>query len=125
MPFQSLLIYGCRPDDLADKCDFGFIQAVADELTFSLAYLDGDTNADDVVDLSDLNAVRNNFGGAGLGDSNFDGVVDLADLNEVRNNFGQRWSATNAPEPSSVVIMLIAITAGLATFRHKARQHLL
>jgi protocadherin Fat 4 len=51
----------------------------------------GDTNGDEVVDLVDLNNVRNNFGATGedvLGDTNGDGVVDLDDLNAVRNNFG-------------------------------------
>jgi uncharacterized repeat protein (TIGR01451 family) len=46
---------------------------------------------DGVVDLSDLNRVRNNFGATGAaveGDANGDGSVDLADLNLVRNNFG-------------------------------------
>ena len=52
----------------------------------------GDTNGDGVVDIQDLNNVRNQFGamGAGvLGDTlPFDGVVDINDLNAVRNNFG-------------------------------------
>lgn len=53
-----------------------------------LGVLSGDSNFDGVVDLVDLNNVRNNFGGAGLGDANGDGFVDLEDLNAVRNNFG-------------------------------------
>lgn len=48
----------------------------------------GDTNGDGLVDLVDLNNVRNNFGGVGLGDTDGNGVVDLDDLNAVRNNFG-------------------------------------
>jgi hypothetical protein len=51
----------------------------------------GDTNGDGVVDLADLNNVRNNFGATGpgvVGDTNGDGQVDLTDLNAVRNNFG-------------------------------------
>jgi glucose/arabinose dehydrogenase len=48
----------------------------------------GDTDGNCIVDLSDLNAVRNNFGGEGEGDADFDGDVDLKDLNAVRNNFG-------------------------------------
>jgi hypothetical protein len=48
----------------------------------------GDTNGDGVVNIDDLNNVRNNFGGAGLGDTNGDGVVNIDDLNNVRNNFG-------------------------------------
>jgi cyclophilin family peptidyl-prolyl cis-trans isomerase len=53
----------------------------------------GDTNFDNVVDLVDLNNVRNYFGAQGesqLGDVTGDGVVDLADLNMVRNHFGER-----------------------------------
>ncbi len=50
--------------------------------------VEGDTNGDGIVDLIDLNNVRNNFGGVGLGDTNDDGIVDLVDLNTVRNNFG-------------------------------------
>jgi len=60
--------------------------------------LTGDTNADGVVDLVDLNNVRNNFGGAGLGDTDGDGDVDLEDLNAVRNNFG-----ASLPAPGSSV----------------------
>lgn len=66
---------------------------------------DGDTDGDGDVDLTDLNAVRNNFGGAGpAGDAfPFDGVVDLTDLNLVRNNFGA-VAASAVPEPSSIVL---------------------
>lgn len=55
--------------------------------------LDGDTNQDGLVDVVDLNNVRNNFGGTGLGDANGDGLVDVHDLNAVRNNFGARFPA--------------------------------
>lgn len=51
----------------------------------------GDTNGDGVVDLVDLNNVRNHFGENGpnvVGDTNGDQRVDLVDLNAVRNNFG-------------------------------------
>jgi hypothetical protein len=57
----------------------------------------GDTNDDGVVDLTDLNNVRNNFGGTGLGDTDGNGVVDLNDLNAVRNNFG-----ASAPAPIAI-----------------------
>ncbi len=57
----------------------------------------GDTNFDGLVDLADLNNVRNHFGEMGnvLGDADGNGVVDLADLNAVRNNFG-----AGAPSPA-------------------------
>ncbi len=50
--------------------------------------VEGDTNGDGFVDLVDLNNVRNNFGGVGLGDTDGNGTIDLDDLNAVRNNFG-------------------------------------
>lgn len=50
--------------------------------------LRGDANFDGRVDLLDLNAVRNGFGGAGFGDVNDDGAINLNDLNDVRNHFG-------------------------------------
>ncbi len=64
----------------------------------------GDTNTDGVVDLIDLNNVRNNFGGAGLGDANGDDLVDLEDLNAVRNNFGA-GNAQAVPEPTTALLL--------------------
>jgi probable HAF family extracellular repeat protein len=69
----------------------------------------GDTNADGAVDLEDLNNVRNNFGGAGLGDTNADGIVDLIDLNSVRNHFGETAPSGAVPEPSGLVLGVIAV----------------
>jgi hypothetical protein len=83
----------------------------------------GDTNNDGTVDLEDLNAVRNNFGGTGAvgstpGDAYpFDGVVDLEDLNGVRNNFGAGPGGA-VPEPSTVVLAL----AGLAVVGYRFRR---
>lgn len=73
----------------------------------------GDTDGDGDVDLDDLNAVRNNFGGAGQPGSTpgdafpFDGVVDLDDLNGVRNNFGT-VGASAVPEPASWAMLSLA-----------------
>lgn len=61
--------------------------------------LPGDTNADGVVDLVDLNNVRNHFGETGpnvVGDTDGDGTVDLEDLNAVRNHFGSSLPAPSA-----------------------------
>jgi hypothetical protein len=72
----------------------------------------GDTNGDGVVDLVDLNNVRNHFGDVGLGDTSpFDGDVDLDDLNAVRNNFGATGGATAVPEPSAVLMVLLGALA--------------
>lgn len=49
----------------------------------------GDTNADDTVNLADLNMVLANFGQmTDAGDTNDDGIVNLADLNTVLAAFG-------------------------------------
>lgn len=81
---------------------------------FKLLPLWGDTNDDGLVDLNDLNNVRNNFGGASLGDTDIDGDVDLTDLNNVRNDFLAERMET-VPEPATafaVVIGLVQIAAG-------------
>mgnify|MGYP006374846049 CR=1 FL=1 len=69
--------------------------------------LPGDTNGDEVVDLEDLNNVRNNFGGTGLGDADSDLIVDLNDLNYVRNHFGA-GAAEPVPEPLELSVAWIA-----------------
>jgi hypothetical protein len=51
----------------------------------------GDTNGDNIVNFTDLNAVLADFGQTGMdlpGDTNGDGVVNFTDLNEVLAAFG-------------------------------------
>jgi hypothetical protein len=68
----------------------------------------GDANGDGIVNLADLNAVRNNFGASGAnvsGDTNGDGLVNLNDLNAVRNNFGAvagSGTQQDSPTPGSL-----------------------
>ena len=86
--------------------------------------LAGDIDDNGVVDLADLNAVRNYFGAAGssLGDTlPFDGVVDLADLNRVRNEFGQMQAV---PEPATLSLTALAAgsLAGFALRRRSSRR---
>lgn len=74
----------------------------------------GDTNWDGVVDLADLNNVRNYFGGRYTEGSTLplDGsIVDLEDLNRVRNTFGQSTPAP-VPEPSTLAIGLLTLLLG-------------
>lgn len=61
---------------------------------------------DGVVDVTDLNVVRNGFGRPGYGDMDISGRVDIADLNAVRNNFG--LTAASVPEPSSVCLAAVS-----------------
>jgi hypothetical protein len=89
----------------------------------------GDTNADGIVDMNDLNNVRNHFGAAGAADGTlagdtvpFDGQVNIDDLNRVRNHFG---AGTNnvVPEPAGIVLVLMgcAICSGMVGARRGAR----
>ncbi|MDZ4780139.1 MAG: PEP-CTERM sorting domain-containing protein [Planctomycetia bacterium] len=75
----------------------------------------GDTDADNDVDITDLNNVRNNFAGAGLGDTDDDGDVDITDLNNVRNNFGGS-SAGFVPNVGDSFTVLTAAGGRVGTF---------
>ena len=88
----------------------------------------GDANGDGVVDLTDLNLVRNHFGQVGVlipGDTfPFDGVVDLADMNAVRNNFSLLGGIL-VPEPSSyqlAAVLVCALTCGLRAMTRGERK---
>jgi hypothetical protein len=80
----------------------------------------GDTDGNCVVDLVDLNNVKNNFGAASppaIGDTDGNGNIDLVDLNNVKNNFGaSAASAVSVPEPASAIVALIGL-AGLVARR--------
>jgi hypothetical protein len=80
----------------------------------SAPYLSGDANFDGVVDLIDLNHVRNLFGRDRapqyLDTLPYNGQIDLDDLNRVRNNFGATI-ATPVPEPSTIALLLLGIGA--------------
>lgn len=87
---------------------------------FKLMPLWGDTDDDGLVDLNDLNNVRNNFGGSGIGDTNFDGIVDLNDLNNVRNSFSA--GPISVPEPVSGISLVIGTSACLAGREMRRRR---
>jgi hypothetical protein len=108
---------GGEPDaafaGLSEVQFFGIAEAVGQE---------GDTNGDGKVNIQDLNNVRNNFGGAGLGDTigSDDGLVTITDLNNVRNNFGAGGPSNAVPEPGSVVLAVCLGIGALATRRRLA-----
>lgn len=92
-----------------------------------------DADGDQDMDINDLNIVRNNFGSAGAGDFYEDGSVGIEDLNYIRNTFGRHQWTTEfsaaagetilpfgshpVPEPSSIVLVLLGITALYSKFR--------
>lgn len=109
-----------------DNTGFGFSMGVGGHLIPQPAT--GDTNGDGLVDLEDLNNVRNNFGAIGPDDGTltgdtfpFNGAVDLDDLNNVRNHFGEEnmvQSPASVPEPSTLVVAMLSIGVGMvARFR--------
>lgn len=80
----------------------------------SVSVVPGDANGDGSVDLLDLDILGQNFGltpaTLAQGDFNGDGSVDLLDLDILGQNFGA-MAATAVPEPSSLLLMLAAVTA--------------
>jgi len=88
----------------------------------------GDANGDGIVNIDDLNEVRNQFGMAGPDDGSltgdtfpYDGSVNIDDLNAVRNNFGA-GAAPPLPEPSTATLALLAAAALLCRLRCRRRQ---
>ena len=63
--------------------------------------LNGDTDLNGTVNLSDFNRLAANFGGSGKrwsqGDFNYDGVANLSDFNRLAGNFGRTTSPGTVP----------------------------
>ena len=87
----------------------------------------GDANRNGIVDGSDYASVTSNFGGVyapndplGLGDANGNGIVDGSDYASVTSNFGMvapgaaSATASAVPEPSTLLVLMLAGVAGLA-----------
>jgi hypothetical protein len=67
------------------------------DFQFFFTVMPGDTigSKDNLINIDDLNNVRNNFGLSGpnqVGDADFDGDVDIDDSNLVRNSFGTNYT---------------------------------
>jgi Aspartyl protease len=103
--YFSSMIFDFTADDWSMRLDVN--------PAFYNVVLPGDTNADGVVNLTDLNNVKDYFGTDGSlgGATNADGVVNLTDLNDVKNNFGQSLPSAGlnaVPEPASLLLCLIS-----------------
>ena len=86
-----------------------------------VAALPGDNTLDGSVDAADLALVRNGFGDEGgwtEGDSTLDNLIDAADLANVRNHFGSSVLSAPTPEPSTLVVLLVA-TMGFPSRTHR------
>lgn len=83
-----------------------------------------DANRDGTVDLLDLDILGANFGQAlsrfDDGDFNLDGTVDLLDLDILGGNFG--GNATAVPEPSSVLLISLALCGASYASRSSGRR---
>ncbi len=85
-PFWLVFDNDASPVDFAEAVDWAQGNLGVDPVECP-----GDSNGDNIVNFTDLNAVLASFGqsGEGLaGDVNGDGVVNFTDLNEVLANFG-------------------------------------
>ena len=72
--------------------------------------IDGDINLDGTVNIFDINSVSLNWNTAGpQGDANGDGIVDIFDVNLISGNWTPTGGgATVVPEPSAIVLALVA-----------------
>ena len=93
--------------------------------TFRLqAVLAGDVNLDGVVNALDANILSLNWLSSGVGysggDANLDGVVNALDANIISLNFNPGGPASAIPEPSALLLCLLALAAAISR-RHFPR----
>lgn len=107
----------------ADNTVDGLAIEIARFSIVNLFAIDGDFNADGVVDAADYTVYRDNFGGdeevlRGAGDGS--GTVDAGDLTVWRDNFGavKGASAAAVPEPTTVAALLLSAVMVVAHRRH-------
>lgn len=97
--------------------------AIGDPLLRWSPVMQGDANLDGVVDVLDLDALGQSYGGPGVwaeGDFNGDNMIDLLDLNAISANFVFVVSGPAAPEPTAFALAMLAL-GGLMLLRRDHR----
>ena len=106
--------------DLGDGQDYAIAWWAAAAVTGTSL---GDYNGDHVVNASDYNTWKANFGTANAAvDGNGDGIINAADYTVWRNHLGQMagsGSAASVPEPNEM--MLVGVVGLLLAWRRVAR----
>ena len=101
--------------DAADITEW--LSLAATEIGYDTSFSRGDINLDHDVDTRDLTAMIIGFTSAGgtgktwnTGDTDGDGDVDSGDLTTAIINFtGARNAAAAVPEPSSLLLLVLAV----------------
>ncbi len=85
----------------------------------------GDTNLDGTTNFTDLSKLLSKYGQSGVwadGDANYDGTVNFTDLSKMLSTYGQSvGSLTPSPEPSSIIMLVIAGLVGAWVIRRCGR----
>lgn len=80
--------------------------------------IEGDTNGDGAVNLTDFGMVKSAFGATGddadVGDLTGDGIVDLNDFGRLKMAMASRSGAAAVPEPATFALVLAGLSALLA-----------
>ena len=84
----------------------------------AVSRLAGDGNADNLVNIFDINLISSNWNTSNLtGDVNYDGLVNIFDINYVSSHWGNTLGgATPVPEPASIALLAIGMLVGAAGF---------
>ncbi|MBI2825088.1 MAG: PEP-CTERM sorting domain-containing protein [Planctomycetia bacterium] len=83
-------------------------------------WIEGDTNFDHIVDVSDIQQVAAHYLATNtpLGDANADGIVDVSDIQAIAAHYLQSGpgagSGVAVPEPASVGILVMGIASAMA-----------
>ncbi len=85
----------------------------------------GDTNLDGTTNFTDLSKLLSKYGQSGVwadGDANYDGTVNFTDLSKMLSTYGQSvGTLTPSPEPSSIIMLVIAGLVGAWVIRRCGR----